>query len=291
MLALVLLALVLLASGCWHEDGSKRPPVTPAVRLPFSLKQVAGTTPVGRPAIYDGATVLFNGKPVVMSQLVVAYRITSGEPEAAFRQWLAQLATLRLGKMELQVGGGTGQWLRASAYGPDQPDQPPTGWAELALWRTGDEPYLLLTVAQRADAPPAAAATPPSVPTGQPPPAVQGGRRQAGDVLFVEQRQAMHLPAGTRDLMPTLPTPSGTGGSTSVLAAGDAEAATRALLDEARSLSPGGEVRGPTTTTQEGVQIIETSFDIAAGGWGFRVVSARGADDDFATLWVTSSAD
>jgi hypothetical protein len=283
-----LLALVLLASGCWHDDGSEPPP---AVRLPFSLQQVAGTTPVGRPAVYDGVTLAFKGRPVVMKQLRVAYRVTSDEPEAVFRQWLAQLAALRLGKIGLEVGGGPGRWLKASAYGPYQPDQPPTGWAELALWRAEDAPYLLLTVARRADATPGAAAVPPSVPSSSAPPAVPDTRRQAGDVLFVEQRQEMHLPPGTRDLMPVHPTPSGTGGSTSVLAAADARAATKALLDEARALSSAGEVRGPTTTTQDGVRVVEASFDIAAGGWGFHVVSAQGADDDVATLWVTSSAD
>lgn len=53
----------------------------------------------------------------------------------------------------------------------------------------------------------------------------------------------MHVPDGTRELIPGLPVARGEGGSYSVLAAGDAGDAVRALLDEGRSLFRENEVR------------------------------------------------
>jgi hypothetical protein len=287
-----LLALALLASGCWFDDDPKPTSAGAATTLPFSLTQVVGTTAVGRPAVFDGVTLLFKDKPVVMAQLRAAYRVTSKDPVAVFRQWLDQLASLQLGEIGVRVGGDPGEWLTASAFGgPHDPARPPTGSFELGLWRTENGTYLLVDVARRSDGQPAPASTPPFPAAPTPPAEVPDRDRRTGDVLFTEQGHEMHMPPRCRDLMPSLPTSNGTGGSTSILAVEDASAAVESLLDEGRSLSAGAEVRGPTTTTQQGVQVTEASFDIGGGGWGFRVLAVRGKDDNFATLWVTSYAD
>lgn len=91
--------------------------------------------------------------------------------------------------------------------------------------------------------------------------------------------------------MPTLPTFGGTGGSTSVIAAEDADAAVQALLDEAQTVGQDGEVTGPEVTERDGARIISASFVICCGGWDFDVVAVRGPSDPYATLYVTSAAD
>lgn len=91
--------------------------------------------------------------------------------------------------------------------------------------------------------------------------------------------------------MPTIPTFGGTGGSTSVLAAEDGEAAVQAMLDEAMAISDHGEVTGPAVAEVEGTRVVYASFVITAGGWEFDVVTARGLDDTYATVYVVSGAD
>jgi hypothetical protein len=263
------------------------------VALPFSLQQVSGTHPIGRPAIYDRTALRFKGQPVVMNQLTAVFRVASSDPVAAFRQWVGQIAELELGRINVQAGGVPGQWLVASAYGPYEADRPPIGWAEVALWNTADGPILLVDVAQRPGVTSTAVASvPPSIPHAPMPPVpATDTERPPGKPLFIEQGHTVHVPAGAWKLMATLRTPSGTGGSRSVLATRDASATLAALLKEARSLSSGAEVQGPDTSTYGNLEVTELSFVIPAGGWGFQAVAVRGSGDDDATVYVTSGAD
>jgi hypothetical protein len=149
----------------------------------------------------------------------------------------------------------------------------------VSLDRAGDDPPRAPEVRDDAGATPA----PGSV--------VDESERTAGHQLFSEQGDVVHLPEGTRALMPTIPTFGGTGGSTSVLAAEDGEAAVRAMLDEAMAVSDHGEVTGPVIAEVEGTRVVYASFVITAGGWGFDVVTAQGLDDTYATVYVVSGAD
>ncbi len=163
---------------------------------------------------------------------------------------------------------------------------------DVQLWATDGDPVLLvsldrgLAVAPRNPTVVDDAGEPP-----EPPSDVDGRRRTAGDRLFEEQGTEMHLPDATWSLMPTLPTFGGTGGSTSVIAAEDADAAVRALLDEAQASSDYGEVTEPEATDADGMRVIQAAFVISAGGWGFHVVAVEAPGDPYATLYITSAAD
>lgn len=294
----VLLAVLLLlglGAGC-----GERPPETehqgqPAsYELPFGLRQVDGTSPLGRPAVFEAALGELKGQPVEFTRLRAAYAVTADDPVAVLDAWVDQLATLPLDDISVSPGEASiGQWVVANGYTSDPAGEPyAAAAAGLQLWRTGGGPVLLVDVSVRpgAERMRALTAVTRTVPP-RPDTEVENRLAAAGDVLFTEQEQQVHLPDGTRGLLPTLPTPSGTGGSSSVLAAEDADAAVQALVDEARDLNDAGEVAGPTVTVEDGVRIVRGSFVIPAGGWGFDVAAVRAEGDAQATLFVTSSAD
>lgn len=260
--------------------------------MPFGLRQVDGTAAVGRPASYEDVLVQYRGEPVRGRRLQAVYLVTQDDAVGAFRAWLDQLSVLPLDEVSVAAGDGRlGQWLVASGSTTYRQDEPFGAFAQLQLWATGAGPVLLVDVSVRDGADPARPTTSPLPPAPRPEREVPDARAEAGDVLFTEQGQSLHLPHGTRGLLPTLPTPGGTGGSASVLAADDGDAAVRALLEEAQERSDAGEVRGPTTTVEDGVRVVRAGFVIPAGGWGFQVVAVRGQDDAAATLIVTSGAD
>jgi hypothetical protein len=172
------------------------------------------------------------------------------------------------------------------------PNRPGGDYADLQLWATGSEPILLISIDRTGDDPARAAGIHDDA--GDPPSprsVVDDTERTTGDQLFSEQGDVVHLPEGTRSLMPTIPTFGGTGGSTSVLAAADGETAVRGLLDEAMALNDDGVATGPVVSEVDGTRVVHASFVITAGGWGVDVVTVQGPDDDYATAYVVSTAD
>ena len=295
-----MLAVLLVGTGAGGCGGGDGPPVDSAdfaatFPLPFGLRQVDGTTPIGRPAIFDDVPVEYRKKPVPARTLKAAYRVVGNDPVATFRAWVDQVKVLHLGTVTVLQGDGPrerGAWLQAfgSGFGSDGPvgDQ-----AFLQLWRTEEGPTILVDIARFTEG---------GQPTkivdelGKPPRpglVADNSDRTAGDKLFEEQGQVIHLPKGTRTLMSTLPVRAGSGGSASVLAAEDGPAAVRALLDEAvrGDKTRAGEVTGPDGADLDGAHIERAHFQIPAGGWGFDVVSIRAPADPAATVYVTSFAD
>ena len=263
--------------------------------LPFGLEPIDGTEPVGRPAIYDHVPFTFDGNPVEARSFEAAYRVTSDDPLGVLRAWVAQLGNgLALDEASIHSAGEDhSPWMEAWASQEYRPDRPGGDYASLQLWVTGADPILLVSMSRTSDEPPRAPTVEADDAGDPPPPAsvVDDTPRAEGDVLFTEQGDEVHLPEGTRSLMPTIPTFGGTGGSTSVLAATDGEAAVQALLDEAAAYDDHAEVTGPETSTFEGNEVVTGNFVITAGGWSFDVVSIRAPDDPHATVYVTSAAD
>ncbi len=260
--------------------------------LPFGLHEVEGTSSVGRPAAYEDVLFFFKDQPVEGTRLRAAYLVSGSDPIAVFQQWVDQLALLPLDDVAVSPGqAATGQWLTAFGTTTYRPDKPSGASAELQLWATAAGPVLLVDISVVPGADPAR----PSVPTVpnalRPTTDVDSDPARAGEVLFAEKRQPVHLPDGTRGLLGTIPTPAGTGGSFTVVATKDAEKAVRALLDEAKTYAAAPDVRGPTSTVQDGVRVVRADFDIPGGGWGFDVVSVQADDDAEATLFVSSDAD
>lgn len=293
----VALLAVVIVSGASCEASTRGATVPSGAQveysLPFGLQPVAGTSAVARPAVYDLVGLEFEGQPVKMSTLRAAYVVNGDDPVAVFREWVNQLQTLPLADVSVRPGSAeVGQWLQAQAFGDFRADEPPAGSADLQLWVTEDAPVLLVNISLRPGAEATGSASPPgwSAPP-RPTAEVESGTARTGDVLFTEQGADVHLPEGSRALMPTLPTAAGTGGSTSVLAADDGEAAVQAVLSEAQPLSDFGEVQGPTVSDRDGMQVVTASFNISAGGWGFHAVSVRGSEDENASVYITSAAD
>jgi hypothetical protein len=264
--------------------------------LPFGLIQPAGVVPIGRPVVYEQDLYSYNGVPVRGRSLRAAYRVTDPDPVNVVRALVERLDGLTLDEVSVHAAANSGAgpiehqpWIQADGYSEDGGGRDFLG---LQLWVTGDLPILLVAVDRASDLPPRTPTV--SDESGRPsaPRSIVDDRlRTAGDELFREQGDVVHLPRGTWSLMPTLPTSAGTGGSTSVIAAEDPEAAVRALLDEAKSLDGSGTVTEPKVTDMPGTQIVEAGFVISAGGWGFDVVAVRAPQDPYATLYVTSAAD
>lgn len=290
--------------ACGDDDAdltteAAEPPLAEQFDVPFGLDQIAGVEPIGRPAVYDQESADSAGDPVVTRSVRAAYRVTGDDPPAVLREAFTGLAlaldnaSIRSPADETCSGCYTepGLWLVAS--GSQDSGDDPRDRAELQLWATAAGPILLVD-ASRSDTNP----RPPGISTietvgagSESPSPVGSTEGSAGDLLFTEQSDDIHLPAGTRTLVADLPTSCGTGGSTSVLAADDGDAAVQGLLDEARERNEWGEIEGPETTTTDGVEVTRASFTIYAGGWGFDVLAVRGADDPFTTMYVTSCAD
>ena len=287
------------------------PSFAPSFELPFDLEHVEGTTPIGRPMIMDQA-VLHEDVPIVSRSVEVAYRVTAEDPVAVFRTWVEQLATRGLALDTIDVRFGvdpTEPWMTAQGSAEFVLGEPAGDHASVQLWATtGDEPILLVGASRRvegADEPrPAAVVDRPPFsddPERSPGQGVEGYRGvvvdealpAVGDELFTEQGDTIHLPEGSRALVPVVPVMAGTGGARAILAAEDAEAVIQALLDEATALGErkGGSSSGISYEEHDGTQVLRGSFAIPAGGWGFGVTSVRAPSDPWATVYVSTYAD
>jgi hypothetical protein len=272
------------------------PLIAESFDLPFGLVDSDGTVPIGRPAVFEQDLYSYNGVPVRSSSLRAAYRVTDPDPVGLVRAWVERLGGLTLNEVSVRAATDSGAgpieqqpWIQAEGSGGEGGAQDFVG---LQLWVTGELPILLVSVDRASDLPPREPritdeAGQPAAPRS----IVDDLERTAGDELFEEQGDVIHLPSGTSSLMPTLPTFGGTGGSTTVIAAEDADAAVRAMLDEAQGLNEYGEVTEPKVTETNGTEIIQAGFVITAGGWGFDIVAVHAPQDSYATLYVTSTAD
>jgi hypothetical protein len=290
-------------SGGDTTEAAGEPTIAASFEVPFGLDELEGVEPIGRPAVVDRVYGTYEDQPVMALSVRAAYRVTADDPPAVVRDALGGLDGLTLDEASIRgigdpscpdcVGPG-GIWITGSAS--QESTEGFGDHAELQLWATDDGPVLLVALTRIVDNP-----EPPRIPTidedtgtgadADAPSPADSPARSAGDVLFTEQGDDIHVPAGTRTLVPTLPESCGTGGSTSVVAADDGEAAVQAMVDEARGHDEYGEVDGPDVTTIDGIDVIEASFVIPAGGWGFDVLAVRGPDDPYATVYVSSCAD
>jgi hypothetical protein len=275
--------------GC-GDDGGTATGAVGSTELPFGLEPVHGTEPIGRPAVFDDTPYTYNGRPVRSQALRAAYRVTAADPLEAVRSWAEQLdggLTLRAVHIDAnQADEAPGPWVEVSADAEDD-------WVDLELWATDDGPIILVSLDRISDEPPLASTVVDeagSPPAPEPTDLAPAGRT-AGDELFTEQGNTIHLPEGTTALTPTIPTMAGTGGSTSVLAAEDGEAAVQAMLAEALELDADGRVDGPEVSESDGAEVMAAGYVRDAGGWGFDIVSVQGPDDPTATLYITSAAD
>lgn len=263
-------------------------PIVPAP-LPFGLQEVAGTTPVGRPLLFDHVSHYYNDEPVTARSFSAAFTVMADEPEDVFGRWTAQLGALEVDAVT--VWRGDGALLTATGHTMDRPDG---DWFQVELWTTGAEPILLVNVERYGGSVPGDPVVTDSSaePGSSPSITVDDVAKGPGDILFVEQRDAILVPEGARTLLPVMPTAQGTGGSMSVLAAVDGPAAVRDLLDQARVYgADSGEVTEPVETEVDGTHVIDAAFAIHAGGWGFDVTSVQAPDDPYATVYVRSWAD
>jgi len=283
-------ALLLLGTAVLGACGDRH--VTSA--LPFGLRQVAGTSPVGRPAVYDDMPFYYGDQPARARTLRATYRVTGDDPTRAFEAWVDQLSSLHLGRLFVSTstdGGEAGRWM--GAYGSGSSGLGPSAdSAELELWATDAEPLLLVTIRRFSEeGPPTEVRRDTESPSLRRAPS-RVPPRWSGAVLFEEQGDAIRLPARSSALMPTVPVSGGTGGSWSIFAAPDGGDALQALLDQASAASPDGEITVPLTTdVVDAARIHRTSFVISAGGWGFDAVAIEAPGDRSATVYVQSYAD
>lgn len=262
--------------------------------LPFGLIQVAGTRPIGRPAVFDDVGSDYEGPPTTVGSLEAAYEVVGDDPVAVFRSWVDQLKILHVGEVTVQAAGEEGlpyrgPWLQASGYSPgfDGDD------VDLQLWTTGREPVLLVQVTRYSDDGPETVVTETSLSTDRPKPVVDLRERTTGDVLFEEQGQEILVPDGSRPLMGTIPNLQGQGGASySLLAAEDGAATVQSLLEQAileqNAQVIGYDVTGPDTSSADGVEITRGSFRMWEEGYYFHVVAVQAAGDPWATVYVTS---
>lgn len=262
-----------------------------AFALPWGLKQAEGTLPLGRPVVFDPYTT-DGTTPSSVRGLLAGYWVTAEDAVAVFDEWVGQLDRLTLDEIDIVAGSNTSSpWLHAVGFTTGDGDGRRGDRADLQLWAVSSRPILLVHL-ERAGHPPRPGRIDGEIPRPpRPPPLADDGPRGPGDVLFREQGDVVHLPAGTRSLMPTIPTTYGTGGSTSILAAQDPVEAIEAMLEEARR-GAGVGVAGPLITADvDDTRVIRGSFKIEAGGWFFTALAVRGEGDPFATVYVTSGAD
>ena len=178
------------------------------VTLPFGLKQVAGTRPIGRPAVFDEVPLAYNGNPITTRSLRAAYRVVGDDPVAVFRSWAKQLEVLHVGSVHMRGGDGPGDrqpWLQLDGGGFSGGGPPIGDWVDLQLWATDGAPVLLVTVQRYSDDGPATNVDDRLAAPRRPNAVVDNSERSSGDVLFEEQGQEVHVPSGSRPLMGTVP--------------------------------------------------------------------------------------
>ena len=173
------------------------------VALPFGLTQVAGTSPIGRPAVYDDVSLTYNGNPITTRSLRATYRVVGDDPVAVFRSWAKQLEVLHVGSVHVRPGERAFDrhpWPELNGGGFSGGGPPVGDWVDLQLWTTEGAPVLLVTVQRFSDDGLASTVNDQVVAPRRPSAVVENGERLSGDVLFEEQGQEIRIPSGSRPL-------------------------------------------------------------------------------------------
>lgn len=265
--------------------------------LPFGLDQVEGTVPVARPVVAEQVTALYDGQPVNATSLRAAYRVT-GSPQEVIAAWSEQFAELGIGEIavttpSMHESDAPLPWIELSAYSPG----PAISSTEAELWATNGEPLLLIEVDLPADAVPVAVAVPelPDLPTAPAP--MSMALASSGDEVFGPQGAEVHLPSGATQVMPSVPSLSGTDGEVVMLRTDDPLGTVEALVQEAYDFNEAqpqherGSIDGPHESDLDGSTTVTARFNSGSGGWGFTVLASQAPDDDLASVWVRTYAD
>ncbi len=298
-----ILAIVVLA-GCGSDtmvDGAgEAPPSKPEVLvypLPFGLQQVEGTSALARPVVAELAPRDLPGPQAQVISLRAAYRVT-GSPEAVMTLWSEQFAELGIGGIRvttpsMRESDGPDPWLELSTSSLG------SYWSHgsAELWSTEEEPLLLIEVDRQSDLAPQAVEVPdmPELPLGPAP--IPVALVSEGDALFGPQGGEIHLPPGAQQVMPSVPSISGTDGEVVMLTTDDPIATVTAIAqgaydrNEAQVDGEPGSLDGPHVVELDGSTAVSARFSSGIGGWGFEVLASQGPGDDPASVWVRTSAD
>lgn len=301
LVTLAALAALVLA-GCssgTNVDGAAETPAraTAEYPLPFGLEQVEGTTAVARPAVAEQVTSLYNGQPAKATSLRAAYRVT-GSPQKVVTAWSEQFADLGFGDIEITTpsmleSDGPSPWLELSAYS----NGPPASYANAELWSTDAEPLLLIEIDHSPDTASRFVAAPEIPPLPAEPAPVPAALVSEGDAVFGPEGAEVHLPPGAEQVMPRVPSVSGTFGEVVMLTTDDPRTAVQAMVqaaydhNEAQPQHEPGSIDGPHETVVDGSMTITAEFNSGPGGWGFSVVASHTSDDDLASVWIRTYAD
>lgn len=288
-LAAALAVVLATAVGCDTTDGAGEAPVVRATALPFGLASVDGTRALGRPDVYEDTAGTYQGVPVRGRRVQAVYEVTDGQdPVEAFRRWVAQLAVLPLDTLTAD-DGPLGQWLSATGGSANAPGEPGAR-ARLDLWATAGGAVITVDVFVQPGVAPDRPAVPDVPDAPRPTPDANGPAPTPGDVLFVEKSDRVLVPDGARALIGTLPRPGGEGGSYSLMAADDAQETVDAILRQSTGLTGmTPDVRQRTVTVEDGVTVrrLYVSFGSA---WQFDLTAVQGADDDEATVYLSTAS-
>lgn len=264
--------------------------------LPFGLAQVEGTVPVARPAVAEQVTSLFNGEPVNSTSLRAAYWVT-GSPREVMATWSEQFAELGVAEIAVTMPPPNEStvptpWMELSAHSSG----PASSSVEAELWATSDEPLLLVEVDLAPDAVPVPVATSelPELPAAPTP--ISVALASEGDEVFGPRGAEVHLPTGATQVMPDVPSVSGTDGDVVMLRTADPLGTVQALVqeaydfNEARPQHEPGWIDGPHEGELDGSTTVAARFSSGSGGWGFTVLASQ-APEDLASVWVRTHAD
>lgn len=301
--AIALLAFVVVA-GCGSGtivDSAGEVPTSGAVArefpLLFGLQQVKGTAAVARPVVAEHVPALFAGQPVQATGLRAAYWVT-GSPQEVMTAWLEQFAELGFGDIEVTTpsmleSSGPVPWLRFSTYsvGADG------SYANAELWSTDADPLLLIEIDRSDDTVSVPVDTPemPELPTAPAP--VPVSLVSEGDAVFGSEGAEVHLTSGAEQVMPSVPSISGTYGEVVMLTTDDPRETVRAMVEEAYDHNEAqpehepGWIDGPREGELDGSMTVTAGFNSGSGGWGFAVLASKAADDEVASVWVRAYAD
>jgi len=295
--ALVCVVLAGCSSGTEVDSAGEAPTSGAAATeypLPFGLEQVQGTVAVAPPVVAEQITGTFNGEPIQVTSLRAAYQVT-GSPQEVMAAWLDQFAELGLGELSvttasMQASTAPLPWLQLSTYAPKS-------YANAELWSTTGEPILLIEVDLSPDTESVPAAPPelPELPIAPAP--VPPALAAQGDTIFGAQGAEVHLPSEAEQVMPSVPSMSGTDGEVVMLRTDDPLATVSALVqeaydfNEARPQHERGSIDGPHEGELDGSTTVTARFNSGSGGWGFTVLASQAPGDDVASVWVRTGAD
>jgi hypothetical protein len=265
--------------------------------LPFGLDQVEGTAAVARPVVAEqppGRTP--DSAPAI--GLRAAYRVT-GSPQEVMTSWSEQFAELGLGDVtyltpSMLESDGPDPWLELSTYSLGSYGN----HANAELWSTTAGPLLLIEIDRSPDvvAVPVDAPDLPTLPDAPAPVPMPTTLASGGEAAFGPPGAEVDLPPGAEQVMPSVPSISGTGGEVVMLTTDDPLGTVRSLVQEAYDWNEAqpaepGSIEGPHAGEVDGSTTAAAEFSSGAGGWGFSVLASQAPEDELASVWVRTYAD